>query len=129
MVKIDVGKEVLENAWMELNFIKNRRFHEDVVHDIRWQDVEEQLQSLDRAIQEGNEQSIRDAIFILSNQLSNRVIVVRTIIGSELQDKTRPLPPPIWEHLNNIVSRLQIELSSDEPEAEKMLAAPDDRTC
>lgn len=105
-----IRKTVLEDAWVELNFIKNRQFREVVARSIRWGDVEEQLCRLDDAIKERNERTLKDATSILSRQLSNQESVIRTIIDSKPQDKTHPLPPPIWEHLNRIVSRLQMEL-------------------
>lgn len=110
MVGINIRKAVLEDVWVELNFIKNRQFREVVVHGIKWGDVEQQLRRLDNAIEEDDEHALKDATSILSRQLNNHEPVIRTIIGSKPQNKTQPLPQPIWEHLNRIVSRLRMEL-------------------
>lgn len=109
MIRLNIGKAVLEEAWAELNFIKNRQFSEVVIHGIRWEEVEEQLSRLDDAIEKSDERALKDATSILSRQLSNQEPVIRTIIDSKPRAKTQPLPPPIWEHLNRLVSRLQME--------------------
>ena len=110
MTEIKIRKAVLAGAWVELNFIKNRQFHQVVASGIRWGDVKEQLRRLDEAIENSNEHALKDATSILSRQLSNQEPVIRTIIDSKPPNKTQPLPPPIWEHLNRIVSRLHLEL-------------------
>jgi hypothetical protein len=137
MLGVKVSQDVLQDAWMELNFVKNRRFPQDVARGINWRDVEEQLKRVERALREGDERAIREATSAVSKQLTNPRRDIRRIIGAELRDNTQPLPPPVWEHLNHIVSTLQTELKLSPPAAGERAdaergeppAEPSDKTC
>ncbi len=110
-------KALLEAAFVQLHYMAERRFKHARWRAIVWQEVNDKLSSMIRALEEGDALAFRESYFFLLNRLGHDNDATR--VYGRLPEDPEQLPPPgTRQLLNHIVDKISFELG-DLPEPDE----------
>jgi hypothetical protein len=112
----DISKSYLEHVKARLESVNKREIPEAKWQATDWQVVKSHLLRLDNALDEKNESLINETVATLLTRLGYEKQVFRGEIGAEPEDKTQPMPEPVWELLNHIVGKIDYVIKSSQDE-------------
>jgi hypothetical protein len=114
---MDNEKTLLEAAFIQLHYMAERRFKHARWRAIDWKEVNDKLEKLTRALEEGNAPAFRENYFFLLTKLGHEDDARR--VHGRLPEDPEQLPPRgTRQLLNHIVDRISVELG-DPPSPEE----------
>ena len=113
------SRRLLERVKTRLEPLRTSDVPEAKWQAIDWQTVKGLLRRLDSAIDEKDEAVIDQTLAALLERLRFEKRIIRAEIGSEPEDKTQPMPKPVWEILNHIIDKIDYTLATAPPPPKK----------
>ncbi|HYP27218.1 MAG TPA: hypothetical protein VE262_10915 [Blastocatellia bacterium] len=114
-----ISRSLLEQVKTKLESVRAVNIPEAKWQSTDWQVVKNQLRQLDKELDERDEQAVHQTLMGLLARLKYEKVEFRGEIGYDPNDKTQPMPPPVWELLNHIVDKINYSLTSGTTYPEK----------